>query len=66
MHVKRRIHGGRPVITLVLGGARSGKSKVAEQLAAKLPAPVTYVATAIVARDDPDHAAAGGDPSRPP
>jgi adenosylcobinamide kinase/adenosylcobinamide-phosphate guanylyltransferase len=30
---------------------------VAEQRAAKLPAPVTYVATAIVAPDDPDHAA---------
>jgi adenosyl cobinamide kinase/adenosyl cobinamide phosphate guanylyltransferase len=33
------------VIVLVLGGMRSGKSEVAEQIAAGLPAPVTYVAT---------------------
>lgn len=42
------------MITLVLGGARSGKSEVAESLAAGLPAPVTYVATAEVT--DPDMA----------
>jgi adenosyl cobinamide kinase/adenosyl cobinamide phosphate guanylyltransferase len=40
------------VITLLLGGARSGKSELAERMAAALPGPVTYVATA-----DP-----GGDP----
>lgn len=34
------------MITLFLGGARSGKSTAAERLAAGLPAPVTYVATA--------------------
>jgi adenosyl cobinamide kinase/adenosyl cobinamide phosphate guanylyltransferase len=45
------------VITLVLGGARSGKSAVAEALAARLPPPVTYVATAVVDPDDDDHAA---------
>jgi adenosylcobinamide kinase / adenosylcobinamide-phosphate guanylyltransferase len=40
------------MITLVLGGARSGKSRVAEQLAARLPQPVTYLATALAADDD--------------
>jgi adenosyl cobinamide kinase/adenosyl cobinamide phosphate guanylyltransferase len=33
------------VIVLVLGGARSGKSRHAEGLAAALPEPVSYVAT---------------------
>lgn len=33
------------MITLVLGGARSGKSAVAEQMVARLGVPVTYVAT---------------------
>jgi adenosyl cobinamide kinase/adenosyl cobinamide phosphate guanylyltransferase len=33
------------VIILLLGGARSGKSLVAERLAATLPEPVSYVAT---------------------
>jgi adenosyl cobinamide kinase/adenosyl cobinamide phosphate guanylyltransferase len=41
------------MITLVLGGARSGKSEVAERIAARLPAPITYVAT-LVPGDDPD------------
>jgi adenosyl cobinamide kinase/adenosyl cobinamide phosphate guanylyltransferase len=45
------------MITLVLGGARSGKSAVAEALAARLPAPVTYIATAVVEPGDADHVA---------
>jgi adenosylcobinamide kinase/adenosylcobinamide-phosphate guanylyltransferase len=40
------------VITLVLGGARSGKSVVAERVAAGLPAPVTYVATGVATDAD--------------
>ncbi len=39
------------MITLVLGGARSGKSEVGEQIAASLPQPVTYVATAVPGTD---------------
>jgi len=44
------------VITLVLGGARSGKSDLAERVAAGLASPVTYVATLEVG-DDADLAA---------
>jgi adenosylcobinamide kinase / adenosylcobinamide-phosphate guanylyltransferase len=35
-----------PPLTLVLGGARSGKSRYAEQILTRLPAPWTYIATA--------------------
>jgi adenosyl cobinamide kinase/adenosyl cobinamide phosphate guanylyltransferase len=45
------------VITLLLGGARSGKSAVAERIAGRLDPPVTYVATATVDVDDADHVA---------
>jgi len=44
------------VIVVVLGGTRSGKSEVAERIAAELGGPVTYVATA-VAGEDPEFAA---------
>ena len=39
------------MITMVLGGTRSGKSAFAEQLASSHDAPVTYVATMILAGD---------------
>ena len=39
------------MIVLVLGGARSGKSGHAEHVAASLPEPVSYVATACVVGD---------------
>jgi adenosylcobinamide kinase/adenosylcobinamide-phosphate guanylyltransferase len=39
------------VITLLLGGARSGKSEVAERIAARLPEPITYLATMVPGND---------------
>ncbi len=39
------------MITLVLGGARSGKSTYAERLTVRLPPPITYVATLQVGDD---------------
>lgn len=41
-------------VVLVLGGARSGKSRVAERLVASFGEPVTYLATASVPADDPE------------
>lgn len=40
------------MITLVLGGSRSGKSSAAERIALAAGGPVTYVATATVEDDD--------------
>ena len=45
------------MITLVLGGAGSGKSAVAERIVAEAGDHVTYLATAILDPDDADHAA---------
>ena len=39
-------------ITLILGGARSGKSAYAEKLATDSGLPVTYIATAQVYDDE--------------
>jgi adenosyl cobinamide kinase/adenosyl cobinamide phosphate guanylyltransferase len=43
-----------PTVTLVLGGARSGKSEWAEGLTATLPPPITFIATATAGGDPPD------------
>jgi len=45
------------VLTLVLGGMRSGKSEVAERLANATGAPVTVIVTAMRSTADPDFAA---------
>ncbi|HVW82212.1 MAG TPA: bifunctional adenosylcobinamide kinase/adenosylcobinamide-phosphate guanylyltransferase [Mycobacteriales bacterium] len=42
------------MLILLLGGASSGKSAVAESIVARLPAPVTYVATLRPDPRDPD------------
>jgi adenosyl cobinamide kinase/adenosyl cobinamide phosphate guanylyltransferase len=46
-----------PVIALVIGGTRSGKSEVAEQIAQRLGGQVTFVAPGSVSDDDPEMAA---------
>ncbi len=56
------------MIVLFLGGARSGKSVVAERRAAESGTAVTYLATAVPAGDDADFAAriAAHQTRRPP
>jgi adenosyl cobinamide kinase/adenosyl cobinamide phosphate guanylyltransferase len=43
--------------TLILGGARSGKSAIAERMVRRMSIPVTYLAPALLDPDDADFAA---------
>jgi adenosyl cobinamide kinase/adenosyl cobinamide phosphate guanylyltransferase len=47
---------GSPYITLLLGGAGSGKSELAERMSAAQRGPVTYIATAVLDDQRPDAA----------
>ncbi|NLF50869.1 MAG: bifunctional adenosylcobinamide kinase/adenosylcobinamide-phosphate guanylyltransferase [Leptolinea sp.] len=55
-----------PKLTLVLGGARSGKSTFAQQLAGKSNGKVLYIATARILDDEMERRVALHRASRPP
>jgi adenosylcobinamide kinase/adenosylcobinamide-phosphate guanylyltransferase len=52
---KRSEPSRRPRVILVLGGARSGKSRQAAKIARSVAADPVYVATSRVSADDPEH-----------